>query len=110
MHIIGDVKDKVALIIDDIIDTGGTLTQAVPALLGEGATEVYAAVTHGVLSGAAFERIQEAQIKKLAVTDTIPLPKGFKEMPNIEVLSVAGLLAESIRRIHNADSISSLFI
>jgi len=110
MNIIGDVKGKVAIILDDMIDTAGTLTEAAGAVIDHGATAVYAAATHGVLSGPAVERINNSQIKKVVVTDTIPLTEAAAASPKIKQLSIADLLAEAIHRIHNYDSVSSLFI
>lgn len=110
MNIIGDVKGKSAILVDDICDTAGTLTNAATALIHEGATNVYAAVTHPVLSGPAIKRISESPIEKLFVTDTIPLSENAQACSKIEVVSVAELLAKAIHRIHNSDSISSLFI
>lgn len=111
MHIIGDVKGKTAILLDDICDTAGTLTSAAVALLEEGgASKVYAAITHPVLSGPAIERISASPIEKIFVTDTIPLQKNALECPKVEVVSIAELLGNAIRRIHNSDSISSLFI
>jgi ribose-phosphate pyrophosphokinase len=110
MNIVGDVAGKVALLIDDLVDTAGSVTQAVPALIKAGATEVYAAATHAVLSGPAVQRLRDSKLIKLVVTDTIPLTKEAQALGKIEVFSVAELLAEAIRRIHSADSISSLFI
>ena len=110
ISIVGDVKHKEAIMIDDIIDTAGTVTQAVPALLKAGATGVHAVATHGVLSGPALERIGESDLKSLAVTDTIPLTEKAQALNRIEVLSVAELLADAIRRIHDARSISTLFV
>ncbi len=109
MNIIGDVEGKVALIIDDMIDTAGTLTEAVNAVLDHGAKKVYAAATHGVLSGPAVQRINDSRIEKVIVTDTIPLSDAAKNCAKIEQLSVAPLLAEAIYRIHHYDSVSSLF-
>jgi ribose-phosphate pyrophosphokinase len=110
MNIIGDVKDKTAVILDDMIDTAGTLTEAVHAVLDHGATKIYAAATHGVLSGPAIKRIQDSPIEQLIVTDTIPLSPEAAACPKIVQLSVADILAEAIYRIHNYDSVSSLFI
>ncbi|MBC7396044.1 MAG: ribose-phosphate pyrophosphokinase [Bdellovibrionales bacterium] len=109
MNIIGDVDGKIALIIDDMIDTAGTLTEAVNAVLDHGAKKVYAAATHGVLSGPAVQRINDSRIEKVIVTDTIPLSEAAKACKKIEQLSVAPLLAEAIHRIHHYDSVSSLF-
>jgi ribose-phosphate pyrophosphokinase len=110
MHIIGEVTGRVAVIIDDIVDTAGTICAAADALHAAGAQEVFACCTHPVLSGPALERIARSSLKKLVVTDTIPLRDSVRQTPNIAVLSVAHLIGEAIRRIHNEESISSLFI
>jgi ribose-phosphate pyrophosphokinase len=109
MNIIGDVKDKVAIILDDMIDTAGTLTEAANAVLDHGAKKVYAAATHGVLSGPAIERIKNSKIEKVIVTDTIPLSESARACDKIAQVSVSHLLAEAIYRIHHYDSVSSLF-
>jgi ribose-phosphate pyrophosphokinase len=108
-HLIGDVKDKTAIIVDDIIDTAGTLTQAVDSLYKYGAKRVFAVATHPVLSGPAVSRVIESPLEKVWVTDTIPLSEAAKASGKIEVVSVASLLAEAIKRIHGNDSVSSLF-
>ncbi len=110
MNIIGDVQNKIAIIIDDMVDTAGTICKAAEALLDKGAKEVYAIATHPVLSGKAVERIATSPLKALIVSDTIPLKEEAKAIGKIQVLSVANLLGEAIRRIHTDDSISSLFI
>ncbi len=110
MNLIGDVKDKTAILIDDICDTAGSLSQAAATLKENGAKSVVAAVTHPVLSGPAIERLNASPIEKLYVTDTIPLGDKASLTEKIETLTVAELLGKAIRRIHNADSISSLFI
>ncbi|MCS7279434.1 MAG: ribose-phosphate pyrophosphokinase [Thermodesulfobacteriaceae bacterium] len=110
MHVIGDVKAKIAIIIDDMVDTAGTMCHAAKALIERGATEVYGMATHPVLSGPALERLAKAPLKALIVTDTIPLSEEAQKLEKIVVLSVAKLLGEAIRRIHTDDSISSLFI
>ncbi len=110
MNVIGEVEGKVAMILDDMIDTAGTLTEAAHAVLQHGAKTVYAAATHGVLSGPAIERIKKSQIERVIVTDTIPLSPEAATHPKFVQLSVANLLAEAIHRIHNYDSVSSLFI
>lgn len=110
MNIIGEVKDKIAIIVDDMVDTAGTICKAAEALLDRGAIEVYAIATHPVLSGKAIERIAASPLKALIVSDTIPLRDEAKALDKIKVLSVAELLGEAIRRIHTDDSISSLFI
>lgn len=110
MNIVGDVEGKTAIILDDMIDTAGTLTEAASAVLSHGATRVFAAATHGVLSGPAVERIANSKIESVIVTDTIPLSEEAQKCGKITQLSVADLLAEAIYRIHNYDSVSSLFI
>lgn len=109
MNIIGDVQGKTAIIIDDMIDTAGTLTEAANAVLDHGATKVYAAATHGVLSGPAVQRITDSRIEYVIVTDTIPLSKEAEGCSKIKQLSVSQLLAEAVNRIHHYDSVSSLF-
>jgi len=109
MHILGEVQGKNAIIIDDIIATGSSIIEAVEALKKHGVKDVYAAVTHGVLSCKAIERIENCKsLKELIITDSIPLTKE-KQIGNINVVSVASLLAEAIQRIHNEQSISCLF-
>ncbi|MGZ3441827.1 MAG: ribose-phosphate pyrophosphokinase [Polyangia bacterium] len=110
MNIIGEVKGKDAILVDDIIDTAGTLTHAAQALSAAGARTVSACCTHGVLSGPAIERIEKSPIVELLVTDTIPLRPEAKASGKIKQLSVARILGEAIKRIHHGDSISSLFI
>jgi ribose-phosphate pyrophosphokinase len=110
MHLIGDVKDKTAIILDDMIDTAGTLTQAARALKEHGAKTIYACATHGVLSGPAIDRINESDLEKVVITDTVPLGEKEARTDKIKVLSVAELLAEAIRRIHQDESVSSLFV
>ena len=110
MNVIGDVKGRSALIVDDIVDTAGTLVNTVEALRDAGAVKVYACATHGVLSGPAVERIQDSSLKELIVTDTIPLQPEAGECGKIRVLTVAKLLAKAIRSIHDEASISDLFI
>lgn len=108
MNIIGDIEGKTAVIVDDIIDTAGTMQLAADALIEKGAKEVYACATHPVLSGPAIERIENSQIKELVVTNTIQLPKE-KQIDKITQLSVANLIGEAIIRIHEDQSISTLF-
>ncbi|MBL7068894.1 MAG: ribose-phosphate pyrophosphokinase [Candidatus Omnitrophica bacterium] len=108
MHIMGEVKQKNVIIVDDIVATAGSLVEAASALKKEGAKDVYAAIAHAVLSGPAIERIQKSEIKELVVTNTIPAEKA-KRIPKIKVLSIAGLLGEAIMRIHKERSISALF-
>ncbi len=110
MHLIGDVKGRPALVIDDIIDTAGTLVKTAEALLAEGATRVLAASTHAVLSGPAVQRLRESAIEEVVVSDSVPLSKAGESIGKITVLSVAELLARGIRNIHEETSISELFI
>jgi ribose-phosphate pyrophosphokinase len=110
MHVIGDVAGKDCLIIDDLADTAGSLAKAAAALMEKGAKSVIAAVTHPVFSGPAVERIHKSQLRSVFVTDTIPLGEDAEQEPKIIQLSVAELLGKAIRRIHNAESISSLFV
>lgn len=109
LHLIGDVRDKTAIIIDDMIDTAGTLTQGVDSLLKNGAKKVIAVATHAVLSGPAISRLTESGIERLFVTDTIPLSAGALACKKIEIVSVAPVVAEAIRRIYGNASVSSLF-
>ncbi len=110
MHIIGEVRGKDCLIIDDICDTGGSLVHAADALVKSGAKSVAAAITHAVLSGKAVEKISSSPLTELIVSDSIPLSDAAKKTPKIKQLSIAELLACAIERIHKADSISSLFV
>jgi len=109
MNIIGDVHGKVAFIVDDMIDTAGTLIEGTNALLKKGAKEVHACCSHPVFSGPAAQRINESPIKSIVTTNTIPLPDALKNSPKIKILSVAPLLGEAILRIHREESVSSLF-
>lgn len=109
LHLIGDVAGKTAIIVDDMIDTAGTLTQAVDSLIKNGAKRVFAVATHPVLSGPAISRLRESAIEKVWVTDSIPLSEAGINCGKIEVITVAPLLAEAIKRIHGNDSVSSLF-
>jgi ribose-phosphate pyrophosphokinase len=110
MHLIGEVDGKTAIIVDDMVDTAGTLTKGVEALMKHGAKSVVAAATHGVLSGPAIKRIEESPITSLIVTNSIPLSAEAKACSKIQVLSVAELLGEAIRRISEEASVSSLFV
>ncbi len=109
MHIIGDVNDKNAIIVDDIIDTAGTMTETVKALRKNGAKRIFAACTHGVLSGKALERLTNSPIEKLFITDTIPLEERLLKSNKIEVLTVSSLFARAISSINKETSVSSLF-
>jgi ribose-phosphate pyrophosphokinase len=110
VHIIGDVKDRDAIIIDDMVDTAGTLCAAAKGLTDKGARGVYACISHGLLSGPALERIHASTIKELIITDSIPPRPEVKASPKVRVLTVAPLLGEAVKRIHMGDSLSSLFI
>ena len=108
MNILGDIKGKNLIIVDDLVATASSLVEAAAALKKQGGKEIYAAITHPVLSGPAIKRINDSVIKKLFVTNTIPVENG-KKHKKIEVLSIAPLLAEAIKRIHNEESVSCLF-
>ncbi len=110
MHVIGDVKDRDTILLDDMIDTAGTIVQAAAALKEKGARRVFAACSHAVLSGPAVDRINNSAIEELIVTNTIPLDDKQSLCPKLKVLSIAPLLAEAITRIHEETSISSLFV
>ena len=110
MHVIGDVRDRTALIVDDIVDTAGTLVKAAEALLDNGARRVFASATHAVLSGGAVERICRSPIERLVVTNSIPLQPEAQGCDRIKVLSIAELLAKAIHSIHAETSVSQLFI
>jgi ribose-phosphate pyrophosphokinase len=110
MNIIGDVSGKRALIVDDMVDTAGTLAQAARVIMDKGAVEVMAMATHPVFSGDALKKISESPLTQIAVTNSVPLSPAGREIDKIKVLSVAKLLSEAIRRIHQEDSISSLFV
>jgi ribose-phosphate pyrophosphokinase len=108
-HVIGELEGRRAIMIDDIIDTGGTTVRAAESLLEEGATEVYAAATHAVFSGPAYERIEESPIKEVVVTDTLPL-KRDEPQSKIHVLTIAPILANTIRNVFSDDSVSEVFM
>lgn len=108
MHIMGDVKGKNVILVDDIVATAGSLVEATAALKKAGAKDIYAAITHPVLCGPAIERLEASEIKELVVSDTIPLEDG-KKIKKVKQLSVASLLGEAMRRIHSEESISALF-
>ena len=110
MHIVGNVKGRVAILLDDMIDTGGTIVQAAEALMDDGAKAVYACCTHAVLSGKAVERLGNSPIKEIVTTNTIPLSDAATKMGKIKVLDVSPILGEAIKRIHRDESVSSLFI
>ena len=110
VNIIGDVKGRDAIIVDDLIDTAGTLTAAAQAVMNHGARAVYACATHGVLSGPAIERISNSPLSEVIITDSIPPRPEVEACKKMRVLTVSRLLGEAIKRIHLGDSISSLFI
>jgi ribose-phosphate pyrophosphokinase len=107
-HLIGDLKDMDVLIIDDMIDTAGTTVNAAQAALEQGAKSVIAVATHGVLSGPAIQRLNESNIIKIIVTDTIDIPKE-KQIDKMEIVSVGNIFGEAVNRIHNGESVSALF-
>ena len=109
MNIVGNVQGKDCIIVDDIIDSGGTIVNAADALVKKGAKNVYVFVTHAVLSGDAINKLQKSKIKKLIITDSIDNSKKIRKASKIEVLSIAQLMAEAIKRISNSTSVSSLF-
>jgi ribose-phosphate pyrophosphokinase len=109
LNLVGDVKDKVCLLLDDVLTTGSTLIEATGLLLKHGAREVRAAISHGVFSGEAVERLTASPIEEIVVTDSLPMQDRLKGN-KFRVLSIAKLLGEAIRRIHNGESVSSLFI
>jgi len=110
MHIVGDVRDRTAVLVDDMIDTAGTLVAAASALQRDGARAVYACCTHAVLSGDAIQRLEQSALREVIVTDTIPLRAEALRCPKVRVLSVAHLLGEAIKRTHHEESVSSLFV
>ena len=109
MNVVGDVKDQTCIIVDDIIDSGGTIVNAAKALKARGAKEVYVYITHGVLTGDAVKKIKNSVIKNLVITDTIDNGEKTKNTKNIEVLPISGLMGEAIKRISNSTSVSDLF-
>ena len=110
MNVIGDVKGRPCLIVDDMCDTAGTLTKVAEALKEQGATNIYASCVHAVLSGPAVERIEKSAIEEMVITDSIPLSSTAKESKKFVVLSMAELLAEAIKSVHDETSVSRLFI
>src|SRR5690606_3891580 len=107
---LGDVKNRDCIIVDDIIDTAGTLCNAAKAVMEHGARRVVACATHGVLSGPAVQRIEASPLEEVVVTDSVRISEEARACKKIRVLSIARLLGEAIRRIHNSDSVSSLFV
>jgi ribose-phosphate pyrophosphokinase len=110
MHVIGDVNGRTCLVIDDLIDTAGTLVKTAQALLDSGATAVYACCSHPVLSGPAVENIRNSPLTEVVVTNTIPLSDAAKRLPKIRVLTIAGLIGRAIQSIHEETSVSKLFL
>jgi ribose-phosphate pyrophosphokinase len=110
MNIVGEVRGQTCVIVDDMVDTAGTLAESARALDQEGAKAVYAVITHPVLSGPAIKRIAESPLKELVITDTIPLQPEARDCPKLQVVTIAPLLGEAIRRINNEESVSSLFV
>jgi ribose-phosphate pyrophosphokinase len=109
MTVVGEVKGKKAVVLDDMVDTAGTLTEASKAIIDQGAKEVYAFCSHPVLSGPAMERIENSPIVKLVVTDTIPLSEKAASSDKVRVISMSGIIGEAILRSHTGDSVTSLF-
>ena len=109
MNVIGDVEGRTCILVDDIIDSGGTIVNAADALLEKGSTEVYAYITHGVLSGGAVARVAKSRLKELVITDSIQATESVKAASNIRILSTAPLIGEAIGRTANEESVSSLF-
>ena len=109
MNIIGEVKNKTCILLDDIVDSGGTLCSAAKALKDNGAKEIYSYIVHGVLSGNALEKIENSEIKELVLTDSIEVSKEIKNSKNIRHISIAPLLGEAIKRINSDSSVSALF-
>jgi ribose-phosphate pyrophosphokinase len=110
MHVIGDVQDRTCLIIDDLVDTAGTLAKTASALMDNGASAVYACASHPVLSGPAVENISTSCIKEVVFTNTIPLTEAGRNEPKIKILSIAGLIGRAIQSIHEETSVSKLFL
>jgi ribose-phosphate pyrophosphokinase len=109
MNVIGEVAGYTCILVDDIVDSGGTLVNAADALIAHGAKEVYAYITHGVLSGGAAARIASSRLKELVITDSIQATDAIKKTTNIRSLSIAGLISEAIQRTAHEESVSSLF-
>ena len=109
MNVIGNVKNKICIIVDDIVDSGGTIVNAAKMLKDKGAKEIHVYITHGVLSGEAVNKIKRSSIKNFVITDTIDNSKKIKNVKNIEILSISNLLGEALKRISNSTSVSDLF-
>jgi len=109
MVLVGDVKEKVCILVDDIADTCGTLALAATTLKEHGASVIYACVSHGVLSGPALQRVMDSDITELVVTNSIPQTENVQNCPKLKVIDIAPMMAEAIRRTHNGESISVLF-
>jgi len=109
-HVVGEVDGRTAMVVDDMVDTGGTLAKVAHALKEAGAREVLASASHAVLSGKAMERIEESPLSKLIVTDSIPLSDEKRRSPKIVILSIAELMGKAIRNIHEEASVTSLFV
>jgi ribose-phosphate pyrophosphokinase len=110
MHIVGEVEGRETIVLDDMIDTAGTICNAAVALQQRGAKRILACATHGVLSGNAAERLAAAPFEEVVLSDTLPIPPEARALPKVKVLSVARILGEAIKRIHHSDSVSSLFV
>jgi ribose-phosphate pyrophosphokinase len=109
MMLVGDVANKVTILVDDLADTSNTITRAAKLLKKEGATHVYALLTHGIFSGDAIARINASALDKVVVTNSVPQDEHCRLCPKLEVLEVGGIFAEAIRRVHHGESISTLF-
>jgi ribose-phosphate pyrophosphokinase len=109
MMLVGDVRNRVCILVDDIIDTGNTVTRAAKLLKREGATKVYALITHGVFSGDAISRLNASAIDKMIVTNSVPQEEHCRMCPKLDVLDISPVFAEAIRRVHHGESISVLF-
>jgi ribose-phosphate pyrophosphokinase len=110
MNVVGDVRGRSCLIVDDMCDTGGSLTKVARALKDAGADSIHACITHAVLSGQAVEQLNESGIEKIVITNTIPLNAHASQLKNVKILSIAPLLAKAIKSIHEETSVSSLFV
>ena len=109
LSLVGDVKDKVCILIDDIIDTSSTITRAAQILVNHGAKKIYAIITHAILSGDAIKRINDSVIDELIVSNSVPQDEHVKQCSKIKVFDIAPLFAETIRRVHNGESVSSQY-